>query len=99
MPIHLQGETNICANILRKEIGGKIIEIFIYKNRVTKVTKMDPSFMPASVQGCQIFQRTTYQNGKNIPNDHKIYQMDIQYSNMFHFKALQNIPKLVFLLR
>jgi hypothetical protein len=30
-------------------------------------------------QGCQIFLGTTYQNGKNIPNDHKIYQMAINY--------------------
>jgi hypothetical protein len=28
-------------------------------------------------QGCQIFLGTTYQNGKNIPNDHIIYQMTI----------------------
>jgi hypothetical protein len=26
-------------------------------------------------QGCQIFLATTYQNGENIPNEHKIYQM------------------------
>jgi hypothetical protein len=26
-------------------------------------------------QGCQIFLGKTYQNGKNIPNDHKIPQM------------------------
>jgi hypothetical protein len=24
--------------------------------------------------GCQIFLGTTYQNGKNVPKDHKIYQ-------------------------
>jgi hypothetical protein len=27
------------------------------------------------VQGCQIFLSTTYQNGKNRPKDHKIYQV------------------------
>jgi hypothetical protein len=26
-------------------------------------------------QGCQIFHGTTYQNGKNLPNNHKIFQM------------------------
>jgi hypothetical protein len=26
----------------------------------------------AQLQGCQIFLATTYQNGKNIPNYHKI---------------------------
>jgi hypothetical protein len=28
-------------------------------------------------QGCQIFLGTTYQDGKNIPNNHKIYKMAI----------------------
>jgi hypothetical protein len=32
-------------------------------------------------QGCQIFLGTTYQNGKNIPNDHKMYQMDPKCSS------------------
>jgi hypothetical protein len=27
----------------------------------------------AQQQGCQIVLGTTYQNGKNVPNDHKIY--------------------------
>jgi hypothetical protein len=31
-------------------------------------------------QGCQIFLGTAYPNGKNIPNDHKIYQTAIQFS-------------------
>jgi hypothetical protein len=38
-------------------------------------------------QGCQIFHRTTYQNGKkyskwpqNMPNDHKICQMATKYA-------------------
>jgi hypothetical protein len=38
-------------------------------------------------QGCQIFLGTTYQNGKNIPKDHKIYQMATKYT-----KWPQNIP-------
>jgi hypothetical protein len=32
------------------------------------------------VQGCQIYLGTTYQNGKNIPNDHKMYQMAVKYT-------------------
>jgi hypothetical protein len=32
-----------------------------------------------SRQGCQIFLGKTYQNGKNLPNDHKIYQMTTKY--------------------
>jgi hypothetical protein len=31
-------------------------------------------------QGCQIFLGTTYKNGKNIPNDHKIYQIVTKYT-------------------
>jgi hypothetical protein len=38
-------------------------------------------------QGCQIFLGTTYQNGKNIPKNHKIYQMATEY-----IKWPQNIP-------
>jgi hypothetical protein len=33
-------------------------------------------------QGCQIFIATAYQNGKNIPNNQKIYQMAIKYTKM-----------------
>jgi hypothetical protein len=56
-------------------------------------------------QGCQIFLGTTCQNGKNqitmkytqrpqnIPNGHKIDQMSITYSNIFHWETLQNLPK------
>jgi hypothetical protein len=60
-------------------------------------------------QGCQIFLETTYQNGKNIPNDHKMYQTAIKYTicpknrqnghkntNSFHCKTFQNLPKFVF---
>jgi hypothetical protein len=51
----------------------------------------------------------TYQNGKSIPKDHKLYQtamnytkwsllyqMAVKYTNIFHSKALQNIPVLDF---
>jgi hypothetical protein len=31
-------------------------------------------------QGCQIFLGTKYQNGKNIPSYHKLYQMSIKYN-------------------
>jgi hypothetical protein len=29
-------------------------------------------------KGCQIFRGTTYQNGKNVPNGHEIYQMTVK---------------------
>jgi hypothetical protein len=62
-------------------------------------------------QGCQIFLGTKYPNGgkytkwpQNIPNGHKIFPMAakidqtiIKYSKIFHYKTLQNLPKLGFL--
>jgi hypothetical protein len=57
------------------------------------------------MQGCQIFVSTPYQNGKIIPNSHKIYQIAVNrpngnifniHNNIFHYKTLQNIPKLGF---
>jgi hypothetical protein len=51
-------------------------------------------------QGCQIFLDTIYQN---VPNYHNItkwpkkFQVTIKYTNIFHCKALQNLPKLGFL--
>jgi hypothetical protein len=44
------------------------------------------------------------QMGENIPNNHNLFEMDstcdqmaIKYTNIFHCKTLQNLPKLVFL--
>jgi hypothetical protein len=34
---------------------------------------------------------------QNTPNGHKIFQMDRKYANIFCSKALQNVPKLRFL--
>jgi hypothetical protein len=33
----------------------------------------------------------------NLPNSRKIFQMAVKYSNIIHTEALQNIPKLGFL--
>jgi hypothetical protein len=33
-------------------------------------------------QDCQISLGTTYQNGKKLPNDHKMYQMTINITNL-----------------
>jgi hypothetical protein len=59
------------------------------------------------IQGCQIFLGTKYQNGKNIPNYHKLYQMSMKYNkcrtvsmkytNIYHCKTLLNFPKFGFL--
>jgi hypothetical protein len=55
------------------------------------------------------FFETIYQNGENIPNkkglngqkifpvSEKIIQMPMKYTNIFHSTALQNLPKLGFL--
>jgi hypothetical protein len=57
-------------------------------------------------QGCQIFLGQTYQNGKiyqmttnytKRPYGCKMFQIVIKYTNIFHSKALQNLPKLRFL--
>jgi hypothetical protein len=48
-------------------------------------------------QGCQIFIGAWYQNRKNVPNEHKTYQMVIKFSkwpwiyiNVFKSEAYQN---------
>jgi hypothetical protein len=41
---------------------------------------VDEGFQRSSNQDCQIFHGTTYQNGENVSNDHKIYQMAIKYT-------------------
>jgi hypothetical protein len=37
-----------------------------------------------------------YQMAKNVPNGQNIFQMAKEYTNLFHSKALQNLPKLEF---
>jgi hypothetical protein len=44
------------------------------------ITTTSRNAPPVQVNGCQIFPGTTYQNGKNILNNHKIYQMATKYS-------------------
>jgi hypothetical protein len=38
-----------------------------------------------------------YQMSTTIPNGRKIFQIAINYANVFHSKALHNVPKLGFL--
>jgi hypothetical protein len=56
------------------------------------------------MQGCQIFLGTIFKHWRKytkwpqiISNGCKIDQMSIIYSNIFHCKALQNLPKCRFL--
>jgi hypothetical protein len=55
-------------------------------------------------KGCQIFldpnkqKREKYTKGpQTTPNGHALNQMAIKYANIFRSEALQNIPKLGFL--
>jgi hypothetical protein len=43
-------------------------------------------------QGCHIFIGTTYQNGKNIPNNHKIYQIATKIPITNGHKIYQYLP-------
>jgi hypothetical protein len=78
------------------------------KNLATLLTTKTGCFK----EGCQIFRGTTYQNWINIPrwpqnlpkghkvcirNGSKIDRMAIKLTNTFRCKALQNFPKLGFL--
>jgi hypothetical protein len=64
------------------------------------------SLLCVTTQGCQIFvdkisQKLNYHNitkwPLNIPNDRKLFQMTVKYTSIFYSKALQNLPKLRFL--
>jgi hypothetical protein len=54
-------------------------------------------------RAARFFLDQTYQNGKIIKrpyiisNGHTLYQTALNYTNIFHSKALQNIPKSGFL--
>jgi hypothetical protein len=49
----------------------------------------------------KIYQTTTKFTNlpQNIPNGNQIDQMAIKYANIFHYKTLQNLPGLGFLVR
>jgi hypothetical protein len=63
----------------RKGAGMRLTWDQCYKNLII--------FSTRAQQGCKIVLNTTYQKGKNIPDDHKVYQMTIKYT-----KWPQNIP-------
>jgi hypothetical protein len=43
-----------------------------------------PKINNGPISGCLIFLGKTYQNVKNIPIDHRMYQMAIRYIKWFH---------------
>jgi hypothetical protein len=78
--------------------------MLIFKG-VSMILRFNISENPA--QGCRIFLVTKYKTGKNIPNDHSIYQRAIKYNKRpchipngqkvyqnFHSPALQRIPNI-----
>jgi hypothetical protein len=81
-----------------------------YKNRRSRVWFRAQAifFLPVATlngqQGCHIFLGTKYQHGEkyskwgqNLPNYRKLDQRAINNTNIFHWKGLQNSPKLGFL--
>jgi hypothetical protein len=53
------------------------LQIQVFQND-GKFDELKKTF-PTASQGCQIFLGTKFQNGKNIPNYYKIYQMSKKY--------------------
>jgi hypothetical protein len=41
---------------------------------------LDDSALRHLEQGCHIFLSSRFQNGKNVPNDHKIYKIPTKYT-------------------
>jgi hypothetical protein len=69
-------------------------------SRSTKSSAGLPDFIWYNIpKGAKIYQRTTkytYQRDIVLPDDIKIYQMAIEYADIFHSKSLQNMPELGF---
>jgi hypothetical protein len=91
-----------------KKIGGVLSRPSLIKRHFLRRLYLLIIFDMIFFQGCQIYAGTTDQKWKNIlTNGHKIYQMTIKYpkgqqmfkkiTKLFHCKALQNLPKLGFL--
>jgi hypothetical protein len=96
-------------SLARKNVKLGGMKVFLQPKKVSRkyVTENSSSPFPSVCQGCQILLATTYQNGKNIPNNQQIYQMAIRYlyhmavkytkyTNIFHFKTLQIYPIWIF---
>jgi hypothetical protein len=100
-----RGKTNFGKN---RSQNSNAPEILFHRLHCIRPT--GPSFPTWDLeweQGCQIFLGTTYQNRKNIPNNHtewpqnitngcKTDQTALKFTNIFRCKTLQNLPKLGF---
>jgi hypothetical protein len=71
-----------CINVFyaRVKACSRETDLFLVFEVVFVVVVFQQPPATDAAQGCQIFLGSTYQNGKNIPNDHKIYQMAIQFN-------------------
>jgi hypothetical protein len=69
--------------------------IFSQTNQVTLVPTK--SLCQPATRVARFFWVPTYQNEKYVPNVYKLYQTSINYTNILHSKALQNISKFGFL--
>jgi hypothetical protein len=52
--------------------------------------------LPDSSSACKLYQMITHSTKRPliIPNGHKLFLVVINYTNIFHAKAFQNLPKL-----
>jgi hypothetical protein len=73
----------------------------VYEEKTKVRTKFDSMKVTArsAEQGCQIFLDNVPKRGKCILNCRNEFQMAKEHHNHFHSKALQNLPKLEFLVR
>jgi hypothetical protein len=84
---------SFCQASQALRLNESISDSFSFLSLISKLPK----------QGCQVFLVHDTKTGKNVPNEHKMYQMVIKYTNVpnifpmtikyiniFQSKALQN---------
>jgi hypothetical protein len=89
---------NAGVEVVNSEVVG-LGQILQFRNRIYRTAGLpDFSWYNIPKRG-KIYQMTTKYTKwpKNVSNGRNIDQMDIKYTNIFHYKTLQNLPKLGFL--
>jgi hypothetical protein len=92
-----------CFGMLYHEKSGNLVVMAVCSNSRRNYLKNSRRWVrvpPGCAYGrfkqvCQIILGKTYQNGKNIPNHHKIHHIALQYTKgqyVKYFKWQQNIP-------
>jgi hypothetical protein len=98
-----KGEIKAVAQNYLKKNNFKLILFRFVRKIEPQLNSTTRCFYSIWLQGCQIFLVQHTKTGENIPNDHKIAQMDgkftkwTQYTNISRCKTLQNLPKMGFL--